>query len=657
MRLWGRVRKKRAAWPPLLLALLLLAGLLGACGSASAGPQSTVGSFLAGWAARDWPSMRHFVTSPPAAFASINAAALSDLGVTKASYQAGSPVVSGTAARVPVTERLTIPGFGVWRVRTTLHLVERSGRWLVEWSPETIDPSLRSGSHFALTTNWPPRAPILGAGGVPLTTEDETVNVGIEGNYVKDPSSLSAALVSAGATSAEVSSALTAAKTNPTYFEPVFTVSWARYLQLKPTLYLLPGTVFQTAEAREAVTPGLEAHLVGSVGPITAEELHALGSPYDATSIVGQTGLEQIDQAQLAGSPGVTISVVRDDGVTRETLASRKPEPGMAVRTSIDPVIQRAAEAALARERKPAALVAVDAYTGQVLASVSDPSSDAFDQAVDGSFPPGSTFKTITSTALIEHGLSPSSSASCPTTITVGGELFHNAEGDAPAKNMAQAFTESCNTAFIDLASKNLRPANLAAAAAQYDVGKSPDMGLQVFGGSVPTPTSAADLAASSDRPGSRPRLAARHGDGRRGDRLGRGARAAPRARRAGRSGADPPATGRRGRGSSRNDGGRRGEWDRCEPRAPAWDLREDRDRRVRGRQPATDRRVADRLPRESRVRGPRRRRRIRRSDGRTHRRILPRRGRCIRLGRSTGSGTAVDQPVVSRRRCGSPHE
>ncbi|HVB05231.1 MAG TPA: penicillin-binding transpeptidase domain-containing protein [Acidimicrobiales bacterium] len=447
--------------------------------------------------------MRRLVADPPAAFASINGAAISDLEVTKASYKAGAPIVSGTAARVPVTEHLTIPGFGVWTVHTTLHLVERSGRWLVQWTPETIDPSLRPASQFALTATWPPRAPILGAGNVALTAEEETVTVGIEGKYVKDPSSLSAALVAAGATSAEASAALATAKVKPAYFEPVFTVSWARYLQLKPTLYPLPGTVFQTSEAREAVTPGLEAHLVGSVGPITAQELHALGAPYDTTSVVGQTGLEQYDQAQLAGTPGTTISVVSDDGSTLATLASKKPVPGTPVRTSINPTVQRAAEAALAHEDKPAALVAVDASTGQLLASVSDPSSDAFDQAFDGTFPPGSTFKTITSTALIEHGLSPSSSASCPTTITVGGELFHNAEGDAPVQNMAQAFTESCNTAFIGLTTKNLDPANLPAAAAEYDVGTSPDIGLTVFGGSVPTPTSAAGLAATAIGQGS----------------------------------------------------------------------------------------------------------------------------------------------------------
>jgi cell division protein FtsI/penicillin-binding protein 2 len=180
------------------------------------------------------------------------------------------------------------------------------------------------------------------------------------------------------------------------------------------------------------------------------------------------------------------------------TLASKKPVPGSPVQTSINPTVQRAAEAALAHERKAAAIVAVDASTGQLLASVSNPSSDAFDQAFDGTFPPGSTFKTITSTALIEHGLSPSSSASCPTTITVGGELFHNAEGDAPAKNMAQAFTESCNTAFIGLATKDLASASLTAAAAEYDIGKSADMGIPDFAGIVPIPTSYAELAATA---------------------------------------------------------------------------------------------------------------------------------------------------------------
>jgi cell division protein FtsI/penicillin-binding protein 2 len=64
---------------------------------------------------------------------------------------------------------------------------------------------------------------------------------------------------------------------------------------------------------------------------------------------------------------------------------------GQAVQTSIDPKVQRAAEAALASEHRNVAMVAIDASTGQILAVVSDPVSDAYDQSLQGEYPPGST--------------------------------------------------------------------------------------------------------------------------------------------------------------------------------------------------------------------------------------------------------------------------
>jgi len=482
---------------PIVIAAAL-ASVLAGCGGQSSTPQATAQSFLAGWMSRDWSAMGRLVDQPPANFPEINAAVLADLAVTTASYVPGPLVQTGTTATMPVTEQLHLAGLGTWTVQTTIHLASHAGHWLVEWSPATINPSLTSTTHFVLTTTWAPRAPVLGAGRVPLTSNTAMVEIGLEGSYVQHPASLSAALVAAGATKQEITLALAAAKASPSDFEPVFQVTRARYLQLKPALYPLPGTVFQTVEARRAITPGLAAHLVGGVGPITAQELNQLGAPYTANSVVGQTGLEQIDQSQLAGTPGYQITLVGADGTTEETLASVAPTPGTPVRTSIDPAAQRAAEAALAAEPKNAALVAVRASTGQVLASVSDPNTDGFDQALDGAFPPGSTFKTITSTALIERGLSPTSPASCPTTLTVGGELFHNAEGDSPVQNVAQAFTESCNTAFIDLATSHLAPSSLPAAGAQYDFGTTPSMGIPAFGGLVPTPTDAADLAATA---------------------------------------------------------------------------------------------------------------------------------------------------------------
>jgi cell division protein FtsI/penicillin-binding protein 2 len=165
--------------------------------------------------------------------------------------------------------------------------------------------------------------------------------------------------------------------------------------------------------------------------------------------------------------------------------------------TTIDPTVEQAAEIALTGQKKSAALVAVNAMTGAVLAVVSV-NSGGFDEAIDGGFPPGSTFKVITSGALITHGLTPRSAASCPGTATVDGEVFHNAEGEAPVSTLLQAFTESCNTAFIRLATGHLTPPDLPAAASMFGLGQRPHLGLVAFGGSVPKPADEADLAATA---------------------------------------------------------------------------------------------------------------------------------------------------------------
>jgi cell division protein FtsI/penicillin-binding protein 2 len=496
MSLGTRAPRRRLAAPAAVLTAALVTGLLSACSSAPR-PQTTANAYLAAWASQNWAAMRQLTSDPPADFTAVNQAAFTNLSVRKASFTAGTLTTTGSAATEPITERLTPAGLGTITVKSALHLVQVHGKWLVRWSPATIAPPLRQGDQLALRTNWPARAAILGAGGAALTTQGQVVTIGVEGARIKDAAAVKAALVAAGATASEASGAIAAAKVHPTYFEPVFTVSRERYDQLAPTIYPIPGTVFQSSSARSAITPGLAAGLVGTVGPVTAQELGQLGAPYDAQSVVGQTGLEQADERQLAGQPGATVTVVNHDGTSVATVATLRSSPGTAVRTTIDPAVQHAAEAALAGENKSAALVAVNASTGNVLAAVSV-NSGGFDQAIDGGFPPGSTFKVITSSALITHGLTPKSAASCPGTATVDGEVFHNAEGEAPVSTMLQAFTESCNTAFIRLATGHLTPPDLPAAAAMFGLGKTPKIGLVAFGGSVPQPTDEADLAATA---------------------------------------------------------------------------------------------------------------------------------------------------------------
>ncbi len=475
------------------------AGLLAGCGTPGApSPTGTLQEYLSSWSHQDYASMAHLVASPPTDFVSFNRSVASSLGLTAATYHLGAVSTSGSDATAAVQSHLVLGPVGTLRVRSTLHLIDASGSWKVQWSPRSIFPSLGPGDTVSTSVTWPARAAILGAGGAPLTTEVPMVSVGIEGSRVTDATALTAALLHTGATAAQIQADETTATAHPTWFVPVISLPMPTYQQLKPVIYPVSGTVFQTGAARGPLTPELGAHLVGTVGPITAQELQQLGPPYASGDTVGQTGIEEADERQLAGTPGATVTVTGHDGATIATLARFGSHAGTPVQTGIDPPIQQAAESALSGETLPADLVAIQASTGEVLATVSVPDSQEVNDALDGAYPPGSTFKVITSTDLIEHGLTPSSPASCPPTITVDGEVFHNFEGETtPSLSMLQAFAMSCNTAFIGMSS-SLPAESYAPAAAQYGIGATYKLGLTAFSGKVPTPTSTSDAAATA---------------------------------------------------------------------------------------------------------------------------------------------------------------
>ncbi len=484
-------------------AAVCVAAFLSACGGASSTPQATLHGYLTAWSRGDWAAMRRLVASPPAAFTTVNAQAFAGLAVTTASFSAGRVSQKGAKASAPVTERYALPRAGGFESVSTVHLVQRNGVWKVAWTPATINPALGFGDRLATIREWPPRAGITGAGGASLIAAKRLVTVGVVGSRIKDARAVSADLIAAGAPAPGVTAALAQAKAHPTFFEPVFQVSPARFARLKAqpgprNVYAVAGTQFQQASARSAITPQLAAHLVGTVGPITAEQLKALGAPYDAFSQVGQTGLEYAAERRLAGTPTTKVVIETAGGAAVKTLASYPGHPGSPVITSLDPRVQRAAEAAVAGVHKAVAMVAMRASTGQVLAVVSDPTSVAYNQALQGAYPPGSTFKVLTSAALIQKGLSPASAASCPPSTTVDGEVFHNAEGDKPVSTLDQAFTESCNTAFIGLATSRLSAGDFPAVATLFGLARSPHLGLTAFDANIPAPRGTSDLAASA---------------------------------------------------------------------------------------------------------------------------------------------------------------
>ena len=235
---------------PAALAILLSGALLSACGSAP-GPQAAADAYLAAWARQDWAAMQKLTSGPPAGFTAVNQAAFRDLSVRQASFTGGPMQAGQEAASEPVIERLTLAGLGTITIRSAMHLVLSHGTWLVKWSPATIAPPLRAGDQLSLRTTWPARAAVLDTHGTPLTSQGQVVTIGVEGSRIKNAAAVKSALVAAGAPAAAADSAIAAARTHPAYFEPVFTVSRARYTQLEPALYPLPGTVFQAGDGAE----------------------------------------------------------------------------------------------------------------------------------------------------------------------------------------------------------------------------------------------------------------------------------------------------------------------------------------------------------------------------------------------------------------------
>jgi cell division protein FtsI/penicillin-binding protein 2 len=442
--------------------------------------------------------MAKLVAKPPADFTEYHQGMVEQLRLSHEEHRAGNVQEDGDRARVDLAHQFTTEPFGVWETNGTLELVRRDDEWRVIWSSQQVDKRLTAGTHLALDVDWPDRAPVLGAGGASLIVPAQMVRVGIQGSRVTDPPALTAALAQAGVSSTKMDTALATARDHPDWFVPVAEMSQARYQELRPIIYPVPGTVFQNFTSRQAASPELGAHVVGSVGPITAELLDQLGPPYGQNDAVGRSGVEAEYERTLAGTPGATISIVDDAGGPAAAVASFPQQPGTPVQLTLDPAVQRAAEQALANLPGEAALVAVRASTGEILGSASMPVDRPFDLALRGRLPPGSTFKIVTTADLLQHGFTPSSGLSCPATITVDGQQFRNFEGESAASlTLAQAFAISCNAAFIGAAG-DLPADSFPATAAQFGIGTEPDLGLDAFGGSVPVPTSKSEQAATS---------------------------------------------------------------------------------------------------------------------------------------------------------------
>ncbi len=212
--------------------------------------------------------------------------------------------------------------------------------------------------------------------------------------------------------------------------------------------------------------------------------------------------LAQLAGAADGGPRGAVHLVDRATGEIERTEASfggEKPRGDDGpVRTTLDARWQAAAERALERaDAKNAALVALRIDDGEILAVANSPAA-GFNRAVSGTYAPGSTWKIVTSSALLlKDAVAPDDVVDCPKYLTVG-KRFQNVEtSEHPGATFRKDFTESCNTAFISLRGE-LGEGELGDVAKKYfGVGQTWHVGIPSYDGSVPVPRDATEKAAS----------------------------------------------------------------------------------------------------------------------------------------------------------------
>lgn len=390
-----------------------------------------------------------------------------------------------------------------WTYDTTVQLVEREAEgdtkaaWLVDWSPSVVHPRLLDGDTLQTVRLAAKRGELLGPDGKPLVGLRPVVMVGIQPGATVDPASTAQQVASlVGVDSASLVQRVQAG--TATDLISVITLREEAFQPVKSQLEAIPGVVLQEDEIPLAPTRDFARALIGTVGPATAEIAADSDGRIAEGDLTGLSGIQASQDEALAGQAGLSIRVAPADGSGREAFVLKDfpTKAGESITITLDPKVQAAADEVMATAPLPAALVAIRASTGDVLAVSNGPEgADGYNRALIGKYPPGSTFKIASALALLEGGLTPETVVDCPATIVVGKE-FSNAEGEVlGAVPFSKDFADSCNTAFVG-ESRKITDEQLTDTAAK--LGYRPlDIGVPLAAASVPATDSETEHAAN----------------------------------------------------------------------------------------------------------------------------------------------------------------
>lgn len=214
-------------------------------------------------------------------------------------------------------------------------------------------------------------------------------------------------------------------------------LSAEEFSSFQEKLFRFPGFYIQKRNIRQYAYPNA-AHVLGDVGEVSPSDIEA-DDYYQSGDYIGKQGVERSYERQLRGEKGVEI-LLRDargriKGNYQDGKFDRQPVPGKNLTLSLDLELQQLGERLM--QHKLGSIVAIEPSTGEILCLVSSPTYDPrlmvgrqrgknhqmlnadphlplLNRAINGTYPPGSTFKTSQALTFLEEGIiTPQTAFSC----------------------------------------------------------------------------------------------------------------------------------------------------------------------------------------------------------------------------------------------------
>jgi penicillin-binding protein 2 len=227
---------------------------------------------------------------------------------------------------------------------------------------------------------------------------------------------------------------------------------------------------------RRYLPNGFMAHTSGYVGEVSEKQIEESNSKLRPGDFVGKSGLERQYNDMLQGTDGMRRVIVNSVGKEVDRLPTQEAIPGKQIQLTIDYDLQQVAEQSLGP--RDGAVVALDPRTGEVLAMVShpaanpndfavrisnkewkdlneDPDKPMLNRAIQAQLAPGSVFKIIMATAMLEDKVPPENFTTfCPGYATFYGRQFKcwvYGKSSHGTVDLHTAITKSCDIFFYNV--------------------------------------------------------------------------------------------------------------------------------------------------------------------------------------------------------------